>query len=369
LSLSSSGSLRSSQRFDSNTDRLVTGSSDSYSAGLSASYTVFAGGRRFAELDAARADVRAAEANREDQRFQVTLQTTNTFFEALRQEDLLARIEEGDSAAPPARDDLSEEDLAERTDPRAAPPVPEERDLPDYVFDEETVKVPRGRWGNDASLTALRRSLDADRDGNPEQVRWFDAQSGAYLRKEEDQDYDGQMDAWSAYRGGELVSRELDTNGDGRPDVWERYGGGRMTSRETDRNHDGERDAFYVYQGDSLLQERHDTDYDGRVDFQVEYRDRRRVASEEDSDKDGRMDTWTTYAPAGDEDVVTRVERDASGDGEPDTFETYEQEDGDTVLVRREEDKNGDGVADITSIYEDGKLVRREISDPALMPL
>jgi len=39
------------------------------------------------------------------------------------------------------------------------------------------------------------------------------------------------------------------------------------------------------------------------------------------------------------------------------------------VLARREEDRNGDGTPDITSIYENGKLVRREISDPALVPL
>lgn len=89
LSLSSSGSLRSQQRFDTNTDRVVQGSSDSYSAGVSAGITVFDGGRRFAELDAARAEMRAAEANREDQRFQVTLQTKNVFFDALREEDLL----------------------------------------------------------------------------------------------------------------------------------------------------------------------------------------------------------------------------------------------------------------------------------------
>ncbi len=90
LSASSSGSLRSASRFDPATDRLVTGSSDSYSAGLSASYTVYAGGRRFADLSQSRASTRAAEARREDQRFQVTLQTKNLFFQALRQADLEA---------------------------------------------------------------------------------------------------------------------------------------------------------------------------------------------------------------------------------------------------------------------------------------
>lgn len=100
LSLSSSGSLRSQDRFDPTTDRVVQGSSDSYSAGLSASYEVFSGGRRFADLDAARADLDAAEADRENQRFQVALQTETLFFEALRQEDLLgvqeSRVEQAE---------------------------------------------------------------------------------------------------------------------------------------------------------------------------------------------------------------------------------------------------------------------------------
>jgi outer membrane protein TolC len=93
LSLSSSGALRSQNRFDPNTDRVVQGSSDTYSAGLSAGFTIFDGGRRFAELNAARAEMGAADANREDQRFQVVLQTKDAFFEALRQGDLLTVAE------------------------------------------------------------------------------------------------------------------------------------------------------------------------------------------------------------------------------------------------------------------------------------
>jgi len=89
LSASTGGSLRSTDRFDPATDRIVTGSSDSYSAGLSASYTVFQGGRRFADYSAAGASVRAAEARREEQRYAVTVQTKALFFGALRQEDLL----------------------------------------------------------------------------------------------------------------------------------------------------------------------------------------------------------------------------------------------------------------------------------------
>ncbi len=88
LSLSSGGSLRSTQRFDQATDRIVEGSSDSYSAGLSSSITVFDGGRMFANLAGAQADYRAAEARQGNQRNQVTLQTKSLFFAALRQGDL-----------------------------------------------------------------------------------------------------------------------------------------------------------------------------------------------------------------------------------------------------------------------------------------
>lgn len=89
LSVSSGGSLRSTQRFDQATDRIVEGSSDSYSAGLSSSITLFDGGRMFANLGGARSDYRAALFRQDNQRNQVTLQTKSLFFAALRQADLL----------------------------------------------------------------------------------------------------------------------------------------------------------------------------------------------------------------------------------------------------------------------------------------
>ena len=65
-----------------------------------------------------------------------------------------------------------------------------------------------------------------------------------------------------------------------------------------------------------------------------------------------------------------RVEKDTDGSGKADVIEIYSTSTrGKSVLARREEDRNGDGTPDITSIYENGKLVRREISDPALVPL
>ena len=89
VSASTSGSLRSSRTFDEVTGSFEPGSSDSYSAGLSGSLTVFEGMRRFREYDAAQADVRAAEARYANQRYQVTLQTKGLFFSALEREELL----------------------------------------------------------------------------------------------------------------------------------------------------------------------------------------------------------------------------------------------------------------------------------------
>ena len=89
LSLSSGASTNSSQRFDQATQRTVVGASQSYNAGLSLSYSVFAGGQRFANMDRARADIAAAEADVENQRFGVILQTKDLYFAALRQADLL----------------------------------------------------------------------------------------------------------------------------------------------------------------------------------------------------------------------------------------------------------------------------------------
>lgn len=89
VNANTSGSLRSSQTFDEITGRLESGSSDSYTAGLSGSWTVFEGTRRFREYDRAAASLRAAEAQYTDQTFQVALQTETFFFDALRQQELL----------------------------------------------------------------------------------------------------------------------------------------------------------------------------------------------------------------------------------------------------------------------------------------
>ncbi len=287
--------------------------------------------------------------------------------ELQRQEELLRQIDTEEATRGASRSSVapSEEDLAARTDPRTAPPAPHLRALPDSVFDEKFASIP-GPDGK-GKRSVIARSLDADRDGKPEEVRYFDEKTKLMVRAEEDRDFDGRIDVWSSFEGGALVARELDENGDGKPDAWERYANGRMTSREVDRDGNGVRDAFYVYQGDALVEERHDTRNTGHIDRIVHYSGRHLTRTEEDRDGNGAMDTWSTYGldDHGLE-VVVRVERDSTGDGKPNVVESFEQQGGKTVLTRREEDKNEDGTPDVISIYDKGKLVKKEINDPSV---
>ena len=293
--------------------------------------------------------------------------------ELQRQEELLRQIERDEALATEAKtveEKTDDETLVARADPRAAPAAPKERDLPLSIFDEEQRTVAEGKWDNEKEIDVLARSLDADRDGNPEEVRYYDDATGRILHKEEDKNYDGTIDTWSSYESGVLVEIQKDNNEDGEADEWQRYGpDGRMAAREVDRDYNGGKDAFFVYEGGSLSEERHDGNSDGSVDRIVRYQQRAIVSTEEDRNQDGRMDTWTSFETVGGKEMIVRIEKDTTGDGKPDTFETYEQIAGKSTIKQRDEDKNGDGTIDIKSVYENGKLKQREISDPALVPL
>ena len=287
--------------------------------------------------------------------------------ELRRQEELLRQIDNETTTRDASRSSVapSDDELSARTDPRSAPPAPRLRDLPASVFEEKFASIPEADGKGKRSVIA--RSLDADRDGKPEEVRYLDEKSKQLVRVDEDRDYDGRIDVWMLFEGGAPVSRDLDENGDGKPDAWERYANGRMVSREVDRDGNGARDAFYVYQGDALVEERHDTKGDGSIDRIVHYSGRHLTRTEEDRSGDGAIDTWSSYGlDERGREVVVRVERDTQGDGKPDSFESFEQQDDKTVLVRREEDKNQDGTPDVISIYDKGKLVKKEINDPSV---
>lgn len=93
LSFSSGASLSSTERFNSQTNTTVSGSSDSYSAGLSASIDVFTAGRRGAQLRQTRANTDAAEAAVIEQQFAVALQAKQAFFNVLRADELIRLAE------------------------------------------------------------------------------------------------------------------------------------------------------------------------------------------------------------------------------------------------------------------------------------
>ena len=98
LSGSLGQSQQSGQRFN-NSGELVPYSASpwSFSTGLSANLQVFDGGRRFAELKAARADVHAAEANETAQQFNISLQVKTQYADILaaRESEAAARAQLG----------------------------------------------------------------------------------------------------------------------------------------------------------------------------------------------------------------------------------------------------------------------------------
>lgn len=106
LSFSSGASLSKAERFDPNLGTTISGSSDSYSAGLSTSIDLFTGGRRGAQLAQSRAQTDAAEASLREQRYAIQRNAKAAFYDVLRATDLirsaqarLARAEESQAAA------------------------------------------------------------------------------------------------------------------------------------------------------------------------------------------------------------------------------------------------------------------------------
>jgi hypothetical protein len=286
----------------------------------------------------------------------------------LERQEELATEEDARSSVPPPPEQSSPE-LEESANPLSAPRAPELREVPDSLFRSQEVTIPPGRWQNKRELRVLRRSMDVDRDGRPEEIRYVDPDSGVLIRSEHDLDFDGQIDAWTTYQSGEPAVRVLDTNGDGNSDVWERYVQGRMNARTLDRDADGVKDTFYRYEGGQLAEKLNDSNNDGTIDKVEAYHNRHRVRMEEDRSLNGWMDTWTTYHVVDGREVVARIERDSRDHGKPDVFETYETSEGETRISRKEEDINGDGTIDIISTYANGRLVQRVISDEALSPL
>ncbi len=86
VSLNSSYANSSNQRFDQSTGQLV---SESYAAQAQASYELFGGGRRLAQLRRTGAELEAADAAYRAQRFQTVLATTEAYYTAAAASELV----------------------------------------------------------------------------------------------------------------------------------------------------------------------------------------------------------------------------------------------------------------------------------------
>lgn len=88
LSFNAGSSLSSTERYNSNTNTTVTGSNDSYSAGLSASVDVFTAGRRGAERRQARAQTTVADARLIASRYDVAFLVEEAYYQEIRTREL-----------------------------------------------------------------------------------------------------------------------------------------------------------------------------------------------------------------------------------------------------------------------------------------
>ena len=91
VTTSASRNQSSANRFNQATNQIVSGGSStkSYTGGVTLSLDVFDGMKRFAAMHAADATISAADASVTNQRFQVTLQTAQLFYDALAREELV----------------------------------------------------------------------------------------------------------------------------------------------------------------------------------------------------------------------------------------------------------------------------------------
>jgi len=112
VSGSGSWSYASTSRYNSATGTFVSADrSDSYSAGLSASLTIFDGFQRAAQGRSARADFESADASLTNQQFQVTLQVKQAFFNALAADEFIrvsqTRLQRADEQLKVAKEKLA----------------------------------------------------------------------------------------------------------------------------------------------------------------------------------------------------------------------------------------------------------------------
>ncbi|MBI2997346.1 MAG: hypothetical protein HYY46_02635, partial [Deltaproteobacteria bacterium] len=99
-------------------------------------------------------------------------------------------------------------------------------------------------------------------------------------------------------------------------------------------NASGRPDTVYYYEDDKLAREERDEKGEGHVTYRAFYQNGRLYRVEKSAQGNGKMDLWVTY--------------DTSKEGE--------------IVLREERDLNSDGAVDLWSYFENGRLVRRDVS-------
>jgi hypothetical protein len=191
-------------------------------------------------------------------------------------------------SAPPRRE-------ASAAPPTAARPPARADATADGIVDRnEDGRIDLWIYREDGEI--VRRVLDEDFDGRPDQTLLYDRATHRVSRVEEDANRDGSVDNWTDYQDGEVARRRGDTNHDGAVDTWTFYRGGEVTRHEQDTTGNGFRDRIGFYEAGKLVREEQDTTGSGRADVIVHYdADERVVRRDEDTDRDGRIDVISYY--------------------------------------------------------------------------
>ena len=148
---------------------------------------------------------------------------------------------------------------------------------------------------------------------------------------------DGVPDLWVYYnpqKPDEILRQEEASKADGRVDTWSYFKDGKMVRREVDTKQLGRPDTVYFYDNDRIAREERDESGRGSMTYRATYQDGRLAKVERDSSGGGRADLWIFY--------------DAQRDGE--------------IVLKEERDLNSDGIPDLWSYFENGRLVRRDVS-------
>jgi tetratricopeptide (TPR) repeat protein len=209
-----------------------------------------------------------------------------------------------------------------------------------------------------------RRELQAALAVLDEDVRAPDARLLAALRSVEIPDADAFGPSLARRRAGGEVEARVAYAPDG--GLLARYyfpvGGEHPVLREDDTDGDRRADRWIAYE-ENARSEVYEARGADRPAVRVVFTEAgARVARVElDDDADGRPERILHYRQG----TLSGEARDSDGDGRLDTFDRLDPE---GRVALREEDVDGDGAIDVRSVYEAGRLIRRELSRPELVP-